>query len=547
MADHRRIDTRVRSPLRRSLLGLLPGLALAAAMLVPGHPVGAQATRTFVFGQSGDAVKLDPALIEDGLSARATEQIFENLVAFDGGTTRIKPSLAQSWEASQDGKTWTFHLRSGVTFQDGAIFDAAAVKANFDRWQYQTGDPNHKAAEFIYWNDVAGFNDIIDRTDVIDPATFQVSLKQSNGPFLLNLALFPFAIVSPNSLAQLSSGAIQDIGAAPVGTGPFKFVEWVRGDHITLAANDNYWGGRPNLDVAIIRVITDNAARFFELQAGSIDMMEFPNPDDVKVAQTNPNLQVLFRPSLNVSYIDFNQFMQPFSDVRVRQALSEAINRQAIVEALYGGTGSVAKELLAPGMLGYDDALQPIAYDPAHARQLLNEAGLGGGFTTDFWYMPVDRPYYPNPQAIAQAVCNDWAAVNVKCNLKTKDWNAYLDDARNHRLPTWMLGWSGDNGDPDNFLYFFFGIKPAADKPNYNTWDNPQVRDLLLQAQQSSVDATRDDLYKQVDGIVRTDMPKLPFAHTTPPLFAQSYVQGYVTNPTSTELFYTVTVDGKPG
>jgi peptide/nickel transport system substrate-binding protein len=536
----------MRIPMRGALRGFVPALVLAATLLAPAMHAGAQSTRTLVFGQSGDAVKLDPALIEDGLSARVTQQIYEGLVGFDGATTRIKPALAESWETSPDGKVWTFHLRQGVTFQDGTPLDASAVKDNFDRQQSQVGDPAHKSAEFIYWNDVVGFNDLWDHTDAVDSSTVQITLKASNGSFLLDLALFPFAIVSPASLQMLASGGIPDITGAPVGTGPFKFVEWVRGDHITLAANDSYWGGRPQLDQVIIRVINDNAARFFELQAGNIDMMEFPNPDDVKVAQAIPSLQVLFRPSLNVAFIDFNEFMAPFGDIRVRQALSEAVNRQAIVDSLYGGIGIVAKEFLAPGMLGYNEDIQPIPYDPTHAKQLLADAGMAAGFTTDFWYMPVDRPYYPNPQAIAQAVCNDWAQVGVKCNLKTKDWTAYLDDARQHKLSTWMLGWTGDNGDPDNFLFYFFGNKPSQTVPNNNTWDNAQVRDLLLQAQRSVDDATRDQLYKQVASIVRGETPKIPFAHTTPPLFAQSYVQGYVTNPTGTELFNTVTVDGKP-
>ena len=455
---------------RRALLGTAPALLLVASLLAPALSVGAQSPKVFVFGQSGDAVKLDPALIEDGLSARVTEQIFETLVEFDGATTRLRPALAESWDTSPDGKMWTFHLRQGVTFHDGTVFDASAVKANFDRWQSQVGDPTHKPAEFIYWNDVAGFNDLIDHTEVTDAATFTVYLKDASGPFLLNLALFPFAIVSPTALAN----NVDDLSQNPVGTGPFKFVEWVRGDHITLAANDTYWGGRPQIDQAIIRVITDNAARFFELQAGNIDMMEFPNPDDVKVAQGMSDLQVLFRPSLNVAYVDFNQFQKPFDDQRVRQALSEAINRPAIVDSLYGGTGVVAKEMLAPGMLGYNDDIQPIPYDVNHAKQLLADAGLGNGFTTDFWYMPVDRPYYPNPQAIAQAICNDWGAVGVKCALKTKDWTAYLDDARNHRFPTWMLGWTGDNGDPDNFLFFFFGIQPQKDKPTTTRGTTPR-------------------------------------------------------------------------
>jgi peptide/nickel transport system substrate-binding protein len=525
--------------LPRAALALCSALLVATSLIAPALTAGAQAPRVFVFGQSGDAVKLDPALIEDGLSARVTEQVFETLVEFDGATTRLRPALAESWSTSADGKVWTFNLRQGVTFHDGTPFDANAVKINFDRWQSQAGDPTHKAAEFIYWSDVAGFNDLIDTTEATDPNTFTVTLKTASGPFLLNLALFPFAIVSPAALAT----DIEDLSRNPVGTGPFKFAEWVRGDHITLTANDSYWGGRPQLDQAIIRVITDNAARFFELQAGNIDMMEFPNPDDIKAAQAMPDLQVLFRPSLNVAYIDFNQFQAPFNDLRVRQALSEAINRQQIVDSLYGGAGVAAKQMLAPGMLGYNDDIQGIPYDPQHAKQLLTDAGFGNGLTTDFWYMPVDRPYYPNPQAIAQVVCNDWAAVGVKCNLKTEDWTAYLNDARNHKFPTWMLGWTGDNGDPDNFLYFFFGIQPAPDKANYNTWDNAQARDMLLRAQRSVDDTERDMLYKQVASIVRSEVPKLPFAHTTPPLPAWKYVQGFVPNPTGTEFFKTVTVD----
>src|SRR3954452_16343266 len=307
----------------RAAVALTSALFIAMSLIAPAMTAGAQAPRVFVFGQSGDAVKLDTALIEDGLSARVTEQIFEGLVEFDGPTTRLRPALAESWDSSPDGTVWTFHLRQGVTFHDGTPFDASAVKVNFDRWQSQTGDPTHKAAEFIYWNDVAGFNDLIDHTDVVDSATFQVTLKNASGPFLLNLALFPFAIVSPAALAS----SVDELSANPVGTGLFKFVEWVRGDHITLAANDNYWGGGPQLDQAVIRVINDNAARFFELQAGNIDMMEFPNPDDVKVAQGMPDLQVLFRPSLNIAYGDFNEFVKPFDDVRVRQALAESINR----------------------------------------------------------------------------------------------------------------------------------------------------------------------------------------------------------------------------
>jgi len=469
-----------------------------------------QGVRTFVFGQSGDPVTLDPGQVEDNLSSRVTVQIYETLVELDGATTRVRPALAESWDVSPDGKEWTFHLRQSVTFHDGTAFDADAVKANFDRWQY-ADNPYHAGGTFIAWNDLTGLAGLVDHTEVVDPATFKVSLKSPSGPFLSDLAVPGLGIVSP---AALQANAA-DLSSTPVGTGPFKFVEWTHGDHVTLAANDAYWGGRPQIDQVIVRSIPDNGARYFELQAGNIDLMEFPNPDDVNAAQSAGGLQVMRRPTLNVGYIDFNEFQPPFNDPRVRNALALATNRQRIVDALYGGSGIVAKGLIPPGMLGYDGTLPDIPYDPAQAKSLLAEAGFPTGFSTEFWYMPVDRAYYPGPQAIAQAICADWSAVGVKCDLKTKDWTAYLADARDHKFATWMLGGTGDTGDTDELMFYFFGTFSGKDKPSYNTWDNGQVRDLILHGQRSVNDDERNQLYQQAGKIIRAEMPKIPFAHTT--------------------------------
>jgi len=517
-------------------LAILSAVVLLSTtlLLAPAQAQTPKQGGTFIFARGGDSVKLDPAVIEDGESARVTNQIFETLVKFDGSTTNIIPALATSWENSSDGLTWTFKLRQGVKFHDGTPFNAQAVKFNFDRWG-DKNNPYHRGGDFVYYEEVADWDTVIKSTEVVDDYTFRVHLNKPQGPFLANAALFTFAIVSPKAIQD----DIDNLFKNPVGTGPFKFVEWVPGDHITLIANAEYWGGRPYLDSVVLRVIPDNAARFLELQTGLIDMMEGSNPDDVAAAKSNPDLQVLLRPPLNIGYVDLNQLQPPLDNLNVRKAMAYAINRARIVETLYAGTGVVAKEFLAPGMLGYSEDLPDIPYDPEQARKLLADAGYPDGFTIDFWYMPVSRPYFPNPQPIAEAICSDLAQVKIICNLKSEDWGAYLEDSRQFKFPVFMLGWTGDNGDPDNFLFTFFGEY----KGNRNSWDNARARELIAQAAALSDPARRAPLYHELNRLVYEEMPKIPIAHTTPPLLARSYVRGYLPNPTSTEYYNTVWLD----
>ncbi|HEX2035491.1 MAG TPA: ABC transporter substrate-binding protein [Chloroflexota bacterium] len=519
---------------RRSTLALGPAALLA---LQAGHrlPLAYAQTQggTFVFGRGADSASLDPAVTTDGESFRVTDQIMEPLVAFEGSTTELKPGLATGWDISADGLTYTFRLREGVKFHDGTDLDAAAVKWNFERW----GDeehPYHTGGDFEYYNDVAAFSDTIKSVEVADPLTVVFTLNEPSATFLVNLALPAFGIASPTAL-------MADIGNAyrnPVGTGPFKFVEWVPDDRIVLERNPTYWGQTAHVERVVVRSIPDNAARFLALQSGSIDMFEGVNPDDLATVRRDPSLSIILRPSLNVAYINMNLKEAPFNLLKVRQAIAAAINRQAIVEALYQGTGTVASQLIPPHLLGWNPDVKGPQYNPDLARRLLAEAGYPNGFTTDFWYMPETRAYYPSPQPIAEAFAADLARVGIRANLKTEDWAAYLQNRNLLKYPIWMLGWIGDNGDTDNFLYYFFG--------NYsqdNSWDNPQVRDLLRQARVSVDRAERDALYRQVNAIVEQEVPRIPIAHTTPPLLARAYVKGYMAHPTQKELYHTVWLD----
>lgn len=519
------------------------GAPAPAATAAPAAAKPAASANTFIFGRGGDSVKLDPAVITDGESHRVTAQILEELVDFDGQTTNVRPSLADSWTSSADGKTWTFKLHPGIKFTDGTDFNSDAVVFNFQRWM-DTKNPYHKGGDFTYFHDMfGGFkNDpsestlVIDDVKAVDPLTVQFTLKTPQGPFLNNLAMFPFSIQSPTAIKK----DVDNLFKNPVGTGPFKFVEWVPDDHITVDKNPDYWdkANMPKLDRIIFRVIKDNTARFLELKAGTIQGMEGLNPDDVKAAQSDPNLKVQLRPAMNVAYLAFNFKTQPeLAKKEVRQAIAYGVNRQAIVDALYAGTGQVASQFLPPSVWGYNPDIKPYAYDPAKAKQLLAQAGVPNGFSMELWYMPVSRPYYPNPKPIAEAFAADLAKIGIKADLKTEDWSLYTADRKKGKFPFWMLGWTGDNGDPDNFLGVFFGTMDDE-----NTWDNSQVRQMLKQAQSTTDKAAREKMYKDIAVIINDEMPRLPIANTTPPLAFRKNVNGYVTNPTGTELFRTVSI-----
>ncbi len=517
---------------------------VAAALVVGIAGIGSAETPkqggTLIYGRGGDSVSLDPINVTDGESLIVTRQIFDGLLQYDEKDTSVKPALALSWSVSKDEKVWTFKLRQGVKFHDGTPFNAQAVKFNFDRWK-DGKNPYHQGPfEYYYYMFVQGDTDIIKSVDVVDDYTVKFVLEKPLAPFLANLAMTPFAIASPESIKKYGA----DVGNHPVGTGPFKFVSWDHGDKIVLERNDSYWGGRPYLDKVVFRSIPDNSARFMELQAGSISMMTDPNPDDVPIAEKDKSLKVLLRPSFNVGYMAINMDKKPFDDIRVRQAIAHAINKAAIVKAFFA-RAQVAKNPLPPSLWGYNDDVKDYEYDPAKAKKLLADAGYKNGFDTTLWAMPVPRPYMQQPQKIAEAIQADLAAVGIRAKIVSYDWATYLDKIAYGEHDMCLIGWTGDNGDPDNFIYVFFHSSNAVAgrASNYSFYRSDKVDKLLEDAQKVSDIATRTKLYKQAQQIIHDDCPWVPIVHSTPPLVAKTEVMGYVPHPTQSETFRTVWIN----
>ncbi|MCC6453519.1 MAG: ABC transporter substrate-binding protein [Caldilineaceae bacterium] len=479
---------------------------------------------TLIVGRGGDTVSLDAGTATDGESARVIQEIIEPLVRLEGTSTKPIPWLAESWE-TEDSQTWTFHLRQGVTFHDGTPFNAEAVKFNMDRWI----DPDNEyrfGRTFEYYSYEFGETLSINEVNVIDDYTLEIVLSQPSSVLLNKLSLsFAFGINSPTAIQEQGDTYGTPAGTS-VGTGPFKFVEWIADDHITVERNDDWWGPRPNLASIIWRSIPDNSARFAELQAGTIHQADLAQTD-LELAAQDPNLQLFTLPSTSTGYIAFQQCTEPFDKLEVRQAIAHAVNWEALIPAFYGDFGQLAGSFQPPAILGSNPDVHPYEYNPDLAKELLAQAGLPDGFTTDFWYIPVIRGYFPDSKAIGEAIAADLAKVGINVNLVTEDWGAYLEDRNVGKFPMWMLGWGSDNGDPDNYIGYHFS-HAVGEPREEDCYDNDTLAELLIEGRTIADTAEREKIYQQAEQIVHDDVARIPVVWATTPIVFRSNVKGYV-------------------
>lgn len=511
-------------------------LALLLMLLVTAN------AQTLVFGQSGLPVTLDTG--QDGNSLLPSYQILENLVAFVPGTGDLQAGLATSWEANEDASVWTFSLREGITFHDGTPFNAEAVAFNFERWN-NTDHPNgyrDAGKTFVPWTWIfGGFDEdsVLESVTVVNEYTVQLNLRESVSFLPAMVASSYFGLHSPSAIQE--AGA--DYGtptAGSVGTGPFVFEQWIDGDRVVLTRNDAYWGETAGVERVVILGIEDPTARLAQLKSGAIDIAVNLSSDDLPQVDSDAALEVVtVEANLNVGYLAFHQANPPLDNPLVRQAIAHAIDREAIVEAFYAGLGAVASQHVPPALWGRADLDGNYPYDPERALELLAEAGYPDGFDTELWYMPVSRPYYPAPEPIAATMASYLADVGINAVLNTEDWGTYLDNYKTGKYPMYMLGWSADFADPDNFLYTFFGPVGQADL----AWDAPEVIDMLNAARQASTQAERQALYTDINTAVDETLPQLAVAHNRVLNAVRVGVEGFMPSPLgSTVPLNTVTI-----
>ncbi|HJS48722.1 MAG TPA: ABC transporter substrate-binding protein, partial [Gaiellaceae bacterium] len=426
------------------------GIALGAASLLvaavaSGSANGdAQAQDTIVFATESEPTFLDPAIVSDGPSLRVADQITEGLVTVRPGTTKIVPDLARDWAGSNGGRTWTFRLRTGVRFHDGTAFNARAVCYNFNRWYNFPPAFQPDSVAYYYYTVFGGYakpaqgisSDPLYRScQAVNASTVRINLRKPSASFIAALSLPSLSMQSPTALRRYNAnagtlsadGVLRPSGTYatehPTGTGPFKFKSWRIGDRLVLERNDAYWGRKAKLRQVILRAIPDNAARLQALQSGEIDGYNLVEPQDIPTIRRNRNLKILDRPAFNVGYVTINAAQPPMNRLLVRQAVAHGLDREAVVRSFYGGRAQVATQFMPPQLFGWARDVKKYPYNPARARQLLQQAGLTLPVEIEFWYpTDISRGYMPDPQRNFQAFAASLENSGFKVVAKSAPW-----------------------------------------------------------------------------------------------------------------------------
>jgi peptide/nickel transport system substrate-binding protein len=511
--------------------------ACVGAALAAPKPGG-----TLVYGRGADGPGLDPAYETDGNSFMICDNIYEALVFHKDESTETEPGLAESWTIAPDGLTYTFKLRKGVKFHDGTPFNADAVVFSIGRMMKERKvkfsgkgweiPPQERPPE--YWLQME-MDKTVDSIEATDEHTVVFKLKRVDAPFITNMAMDFADIISPTAFTKDPKGFIRN----PVGTGPFKFVKWVDNVQIELVKNKEYWDKKagPYLDKIVFRTIPENSVRFLELKTGAIQICQYPNPTDIALASKDPKMKLISQAGMNIGYLGFNHTKEPWkSNLKLRKAVAHAINRKAIVDNIYQGLGQLAKNPIPPTMMGYNTAIPGYDYSVEKAKTLLSEAGFPEGKGLDeitLWSMPVPRPYNTEGLKVGVAMIADLSKVGIKARIVSYEWGTYLKRQREQPpdMDLFQLGWTGDNGDPDNFLAVLFD--GLADPTVRTQWHHQPYHDLMLQGKQTVDTAKRAEIYKKAQQILFDEAPVIPIAHSIVATPVAKKVMDYKLHPTS--------------
>ncbi|WP_210495826.1 ABC transporter substrate-binding protein [Microvirga antarctica] len=528
--------------------------ALLAAVCVPAFLAAAPlAAKTLVYCAEGSPENFYPGINTTGTSFDANEPIYNRIVEFERGGTQVVPGLAEKWDISADGLTYTFYLRKGVkwhsnkNFKPTRDFNADDVMFMFERQgkpdnpYFKVTSPNHS-----YYDDM-GMPGLIKSVEKVNDLTVKVTLNKPEAPFLADIAMM-FASVQSKEYADamLKAGSPEKIDQEPIGTGPFTLLQYQKDAVIRFKAFPEYWAGKAKIDDLVFSITPDASVRWAKVQKGECHVMPYPNPADIEAMRKDPNVTILEQPGLNVGYLAYNTTKKPFDDVRVRKALNMSINKDALVKAIYLDTGVPAKNPIPPSMWSYNDAVKDDPYDPEAAKKLLAEAGFPNGFETDLWAMPVQRPYNPNGKRMAELMQADLAKVGVKAEIKSFEWGEYRKRLQAGEHGMGQLGWTGDNGDPDNFLHTLLGCDSAKGAgSNVAKFCYKPFDDLVVKAKVTTDQKQRTDLYKQAQVIFKEQAPWLTVAHAVQLKPIRKEVVDFKLSPFGRHSFYGVDIKGK--
>lgn len=501
-----------------------------------------------VYCSEGSPDSFNPQLVSSGTSYDATAHtIYNQLVTYTPGTTDIAPSLAESWQISDDGTRYRFKLRDNVRFHGNEAFtptrplNADDIIFSFNR-QRLNDHPYHSISggRYPYFYS-QGLDQLILDINKVSDSEVEFVLSRPESPFLAILAT-PFASILSAEYADVLQALEKPewIDSRPIGTGPFRLKRYEPDSHIRYEAFAAHFKGSPKVTDLVYSITPDAAMRFARFSAGECDIMSNPLPVHLRIARQN-KLTILEVPGFNVAYWAFNVEKPPFHDVKVRQALSMAINREAILKAVYDRQAQIATSPIPPSSWAYNKQVSRVRYNSQQAKQLLAEAGYENGFTIDIWAMPIQRAYNPNARKMAEMMQQDLEKIGVKARIISYEWGTFLARVGQGLHHSVLLGWNADNGDPSNFLNPLLSCASARSGNNYAKWCHPEFDQLILKASQSSDVDKRKEYYLQAQTLFKQEAPWLTIAHANKSLLSQPDVSGLVISPVGNIEFDNVT------
>ncbi|MEA3235619.1 ABC transporter substrate-binding protein [Pseudomonas mosselii] len=503
-----------------------------------------------VFCSEGSPAGFDTAQYTAATDNDAAEPIYNRLVEFERGGTAVQPGLATDWQVSDDGLKYTFHLRPGVKFhankdfKPSRDFNADDVLFTFNR-MLDKSHPFRQAypTEFPYFISM-GLDKNIAKVEKTDPLTVVFTLNTVDAAFLQNIAMAFASILSAEYAERLlAGGKASDINQKPIGTGPFVFQRYQKDSQIRFKGNKDYWApDRVKIDNLVFSINVDPSVRIQKLRRNECQITLHPRPADLPALKRDGQLQVMTQPGFNLGYIAYNTQHPPFDRLEVRQAMDMAVNKEAIIKAVYQDAGQAASNAMPPTQWSYDDSIKDAPFDPDKAKQLLKQAGVKEGTEITLWAMPVQRPYNPNAKLMAEMLQADWSKLGFKVRIVSYEWGEYLKRMKNGEHDIALIGWTGDNGDPDNWLGTLFSCD-AIGSNNYSLWCDTQYDALVKKAKQVTDRDQRTSLYEQAQQRLRQQVPITPVAHSTVNQPLSISVKDFKVSPFGRNVFSGVSID----
>ncbi|MDM7860084.1 ABC transporter substrate-binding protein [Alteromonas sp. ASW11-36] len=474
-----------------------------------------------VFCSESNPSSFNPQLDTSGTTADASaHQIYDRLLDFDTESGNIVPGLADSWLVSGDGLVYTFQLKRRVAFHTTPYFtptrtfNADDVLFSINRWR-QVEHPYHKVSGGFYpYFQSLDLADNIVAVKRINGYRVEIHLAQPDSSFLANLAT-DFAVVLSAEYGQqlIEQGTPSAIDNRPIGTGPYKFVEYRPNHFIRFERHDDYWRGKVNQAQLVFDITPRSALRLAKLITGECDISVFPAQSELDVIRDNRDLELLEKPGLNVGFWAFNTQKPPFDNPDVRRALAMAIDKNTLLDTVYFDSARRATSLLPPSSWAHQSNADDINYNPVQARRLLQASGIEPGFEMTLWAMPVQRAYNPNAMKMARLMQSYLKDVGVEATIVSYDWTTFRNNLQQGLHDSVLIGWSADNVDPDNFYRPLLTCSAIPTGTNRAMWCNPAYDELIEQALLVNDTERRKQIYAQANRMLYEQMPLMPIAH----------------------------------